>query len=249
MFSLYFPELRIFSADTSPNSLSHITSFICAHPRLEELHLDIPHSTNSPILDVTLPSSLHTLTCSPQLLANHLAPPPNTLTHLYLCWYASEDFFRLAKILGSQLVSLRLSMQRELSDGDAWSLGDLAVALPRLRLLRLDMGNSFRYNFPINLRMSKPTHFKLPSSASGLTIMWAPYAGQSHGFDIFDASLAQDYFTQFAFDVLAEWSPYVRRIIFRHALSPFVSAILSEDRTQLICAVAPDTTDDCWKYV
>ena len=66
--------------------------------------------------------------------------------------------------------------------------------------------------------MKKPTQLRLPLPvpANGLTLVWAPYTGQLHGFDIFDASLAQNYFTEFAFDVLAEWSPYVRRIIFRH---------------------------------
>ncbi|KAH9893336.1 hypothetical protein C8Q73DRAFT_647711 [Cubamyces lactineus] len=251
VFALRFSELRLFSTNTSTDSLPHMVSFVCAHPRLEEVHLDIPYPTDSPISYMDFPSSIHTLTCSPQLLSHHLTSPPNTLAHLFLCWYTSEEFFRVAKILGPQLVSLRLSMQRDLSENDVWSLGDLAIAFPRLRLLQLDMGGSFRYNFPINLRMKKPTQLRLPQPppANGLTLVWAPYTGQLHGFDMFDASLAQNYLTEFAFDVLAEWNPYVRRIIFRHALSPFVSAILSEDRTHLICALAADMTDDYWKYV
>ncbi|KAI0333896.1 hypothetical protein GY45DRAFT_1432033 [Cubamyces sp. BRFM 1775] len=249
VFSLRFPELRILSADTSSSSWPHIVPFICEHPRLDELHLGMPYLTDSSIPDMTLPSSLRTLTCSPQLLLKQLTPHPDTLTHLYLYWYTSQEFFQIAKLLGPQLVSLRLSMQRNPSEGDVWSLGELAVALPRLQRLQLDMGSSFRYNFPINLRIGKPTQYQLPSPARELTLVWAPNAGQPHGFDIVSASLAQDYFTKFAFDVLAEWSPYARRIIFRHALSPFTSAILSEDRTQLVCALAADTTEDSWKSV
>ena len=141
MLAIRFPFLRGFTTNASHLSL---LNFILAHPLLEDL--DIGASSLRPTnvrlqTSRILPPSLHTLTCRSWFLHDRLALPA-TLTHLHVASLNAGELSRIAKLLGKQLVSLRVSeCQRRSSfrHAESMKLDEVAKKFPRLRFLQLDM--------------------------------------------------------------------------------------------------------------
>ena len=150
--SLRFPLLRGFSTNLSVYVFPKGLAFLHNHPLLEDLDISFspvsPVRTNAPAHSVQPEfGALRVMACAAWILRDRFAVPP-TLTH-----YRARDLdlepgelSRIARLLGPQLVSLRVS-ERFAHHYEHWpGRGPQAVALdelvrlfPRLRFLQLDM--------------------------------------------------------------------------------------------------------------
>ena len=137
----WFPNLRAFITDLPIASDIHMDRFLKGHPDLQELHVspdNCAHIAGLP--EYTAPAvplpSLRVLSCRPFLLL-HTVSAANNLTHLDLPYCSEDALCTVAEVLGSQLVSLRISKVR--FRGEPWSSAALLAKLSALRYLQVDM--------------------------------------------------------------------------------------------------------------
>ena len=150
--SLRFPLLRGFSTNLSVYVFPAGLAFFHAHPLLEDLdfrYSPVSHiqSDSDGLVNLQLPS-LRAMACSAWFLHDRFVVPP-TLTHYHArdLDLRPQELARIARLLGHQLVSLRVS-ERYAYHSEQWRRGDgphavlldeLAGLFPRLRFLQLDM--------------------------------------------------------------------------------------------------------------
>ena len=135
-------NLQAFSTNLIFTS-SSIASFLDAHPVIE--HLESTRSLLSPgghtYTVIQLPSTLLSLACTPQVfrVITKEAHVPRALSHLHLLHAHGQILAYAARLLGSQLVALRVG-SRAVTEADGnWPLGTVVREFPHLRLLHVDM--------------------------------------------------------------------------------------------------------------
>ena len=151
--SLRFPLLRSFSTNLSVYVFPAGLAFFHAHPLLEDLdfrYSPVSHiqSDSDGLANLQL-ASLRAMACSVWFLHDRFVVPP-TLTHYHArdLDLRPQELARIARLLGHQLVSLRVS-ERYAYHSEQWRRGgdgphavlldELAGLFPRLRFLQLDM--------------------------------------------------------------------------------------------------------------
>ena len=266
---LSHPRLREF---TTSLQFSHdkFTHFLAANPHLE--HLDVTHGHVSFIgwldgMRIPLPISLQSLGCEPQLLrAIPLAPHSRpALSRLHLTSVDSITLAQVARLLGEQLVTLRLSTQYAYEHRpmeERWTPDRLPREFPCLRLLHVDMEHVRISELTqpaalglciLNAQNEDPylddryidwrsTHKGLPlEGLSCYTVLWttnpseALEAGTAD--DVVGTALSwQSYLTRAAQTVLKEYGPCVARILHGPIQGPFLSVQRTSDELEwVIC--------------
>ncbi len=145
--SMRFPLLRGFSTNLSVYVFPMGLTFFLEHPLLEDL--DIGFSPVSHVRTDGLANfqfgSLRSMACGAWFLHDRFVVPP-TLTHYHARDLDLEpgELPRIARLLGRQLVSLRVSERfayhhEQRGGPHAVTLDELVSLFPRLRFLQLDM--------------------------------------------------------------------------------------------------------------
>ncbi|KAI0711816.1 hypothetical protein C8T65DRAFT_695377 [Cerioporus squamosus] len=163
--------------------------------------------------------SLRVLSCRPFLLL-HTVSGAISLTHLDLPYCNEDGFCTVAEVLGSQLVSLRISKVRFV--GEPWSSSALLVKLSALRFLHIDMEPERPYapEGRMPYLNTKPFNWyeapdSLPSEPrhGQLRVVWAypeetePKAG---------ANRWREFLYWTSLQVLKNWNLFFSTIEFRH---------------------------------
>ncbi|KAL1949958.1 hypothetical protein VTO73DRAFT_8839 [Trametes versicolor] len=250
IFDIRFPDLHGFCTNLSQTMFPGILDFVQAHPGLKELHMemeDLRLPTNLPVSP-----SVQKLTCFPRFVKGRLLHGGlRDLTHLHLGRFSYGDLKVLAETLGAQLVSLRLGTQVNASPIKPWTIGDIGTKFPRLRFVQVDMGmhtlGPGMRNRPIDWQAKSEAKCTPPPAPSELTIVWT-YPHQD-GVILSSAAAWHLFLNKVAFDVLVQWTPYVRRIVYRHTIIPYVSATLDQDHTRLVKTKDVEMSTEYWKYV
>ncbi|KAI1782215.1 hypothetical protein LXA43DRAFT_906417 [Ganoderma leucocontextum] len=257
VFDMRFPFLRGFSTNHVMSSFQIGLTFFQEHPSLEELEIGVTsHPASEEWADGLAhfkPCSLRTITCRTWFLHDRFLVPP-TLTHYHATCLDldPEDLLRIARLLGNQLVSLRIS---EMFTGILGSqppnlmLDELAKLFPRLRFLQLDM------DLIVNCIAGRPrpigtsTVRRVPRDVQ-LTLAWVYTTHfQIHEVNMKVAAAWHEFLDKTALEVLRDWGDYVERIVYRYTVMPYVSVSLSEDGTRLVSKQDPEMVDDQWKLI
>lgn len=141
MHTNWFPRLISFTTNIPLSSELNIPKFLKAHPALEELYVAQAENDDSHDLeDICPPTSfanLRVVSCVSQLLHETTPQSMASITHLDIHLCTEEDVTRVAELLGSRLLSLRLSRAR--FAGKGWVLYKIITLFPHIRLLHVDM--------------------------------------------------------------------------------------------------------------
>lgn len=141
MHTNWFPRLISFTTNIPLSSELNIPKFLKAHPALEELYVAQAENDDSHDLeDICPPTSfanLRVVSCVSQLLHETTPQSMASITHLDIHLCTEEDVTRVAELLGSRLLSLRISRAR--FAGKGWVLYKIITLFPHIRLLHVDM--------------------------------------------------------------------------------------------------------------
>ena len=144
--SMRFPLLRGFSTNLSVYIKPIGSTFFQEHPLLEELEIGfspVSHLRTSGLTNFHF-GSLRSIACGAWFLHDRSAVPP-TLTHYHALDLDLEpgEMPHIARLLGHQLVSLRISERfashQHRGGRGVLTLDEVANLFPRLRFLQLDM--------------------------------------------------------------------------------------------------------------
>ncbi|KAI1792631.1 hypothetical protein LXA43DRAFT_329883 [Ganoderma leucocontextum] len=271
MVSMRFPLLRGFSTNLSVYILPIGSTFFREHPLLEDLDIrlsPVSHARTDGLAHFQL-GSLRSIACGAWFLHDRFVFPP-TLTH-----YHARDMDlepgalpRIGRLLGQQLVSLRVSErfayhQEQPAGRHAVMLDELVTLFPRLRFLQLDMHfvadpyiNKHIVNCTAECSSSGASNVRRPRRPrreTRLTLAWAcdrrPWTSRVN------TDLAPSEWNGFlkstALEVLHSWDDYVERIVYRHTVAPWMwmSVSLSEEGPWPICKENIQMKDEQWKLI
>ncbi|KAI0750253.1 hypothetical protein C8Q80DRAFT_1269985 [Daedaleopsis nitida] len=252
--SRWFPRLKTFTT-TLALSLEHgFNAFLREHPGIEEMYVGnagYAAECNMPEfgLPVNLPA-LEVLSCTPSMLFDNLSYT-RSITHLDLYRSTQDVLARTADLVGSQLVSLRLS--RTEYTGKSWMLYDVITKFPNLRFLHVDMG------VPPNLPASRPYVNLQPINwyekinlyacdvpPRNLHVVWS-YTQERNQEKY--ASSWRSFLVGTSLEVLTAWRPYVSIITFLHPALWRVSVSLTRDELNVRRRPEVAVDHSSWRYV
>ena len=150
----WFPRLRKLAVCLPAECAPGLAGFLHAHTGLCELYLPAPEYSGAEeneaerrnwavAQNLVLPE-LKVLSCPGAFLVNALATEQMNITHLAVHGCKKAEMEEIARRVGDTLVSLSLGMPRlwrhgRFSEGESWSVRDVAVRFPKLRMLHTDV--------------------------------------------------------------------------------------------------------------
>ncbi|TBU41523.1 hypothetical protein BD309DRAFT_868141 [Dichomitus squalens] len=230
LFNEPLPHLTTFS--TSLPCTIELLDFVQTHGTIEDLTVT-DDAIDPAVLGPKLPlPSLRILTCRMEFL--QCFSRSTTLTHLYVTTDVAGSLDELARLLGSQLVSLQLGLGETPAGGEAWSPAEVTKRFPRLRYLQLRMPEpdlSF-WRYPIDWTL--PRH-RSPSCTSRSS---SPRAVGATGLVlafVFDCRAPTEYdlpakFHQTIAGLLRTWAPHVARVLYGQNGRPDTSCVVRAGR-------------------
>ena len=141
------PRLREFETGLTIRPTILMRAF-AAHPGLEHVDISRGYIVDEPSVIVSLPIHLRSFACASgdlQYMLTSALPLSATLSRLHVRNYDYNTLTCTGKLLGTHLVSLRLSTSagvrfQHSSISQPWMLDEIAREFPRLRFLQVDMG-------------------------------------------------------------------------------------------------------------
>ncbi|RPD55016.1 hypothetical protein L227DRAFT_566902 [Lentinus tigrinus ALCF2SS1-6] len=255
----WFPRLRTFATELPIASDIHMDRFLKGHPKLQELHVSPSNAAHVMGLpEYTAPAvpfpSLRALSCRPFLLMHTISGAIN-LTHLHLPYCNESSLYSVAEMLGSQLVSLRLSKVRFV--GEPWSSAALLVKLSVLRFLQVDMEPErgvYVSNDSTPYLATKPFDwYRAPDTlpreprAHQLRVVWA-YLEEGDPETQAKSSAWREFLYWTSLEVLKTWSAFFSTIEFRHPVLWGVSVTLGTDGVEVAQVPKEEVRRDSWMY-
>ncbi|EJF56076.1 hypothetical protein DICSQDRAFT_158043 [Dichomitus squalens LYAD-421 SS1] len=250
LFNEPLPHLTVFS--TSLPCTIELLDFVQTHGTIEDLTVT-DDAIDPAVLGPKLPlPSLRILTCRMEFL--QCFSRSTTLTHLYITMDVAGSLDELARLLGSQLVSLQLGLGEKPAGGEAWSPAEVTRRFPRLRYLQLRVlePDLTFWRYPID--WTRPRHRNpsrtSPSSApraAGATGLVLAFVFDCHAPTEGDLSAK---FHQTIAGLLRTWTPHVARVLYGHNGRPDTSCVVRVSRHgEEYVRERREFGEDFWKMV
>ncbi|KAI1792635.1 hypothetical protein LXA43DRAFT_330085 [Ganoderma leucocontextum] len=257
ILSVRFPSLRSLSLRMPLFLDDSFLVFLQSHPHLNHLDLgEIPPSVQPDYSSFRF-TAISSLACTFRLLTS-LRPVLPSLTHVHILSCSSGHLLRVAELLGSQIVSLRLGsiyvpIQHVHHERAAMSLHGVAARFPRLRFLQLDMGqedNRYGRVQAVDYRLKRPAGDDaagLRHDAARITLVWVFSRPKHEGHGVWVAPGYKRFVNKAALEVLKEWGHYVERVVFAHGTGTYESLRLDEGGSRLVRAEDWAGWEGCWR--
>ncbi|KAI0686166.1 hypothetical protein C8Q76DRAFT_803929 [Earliella scabrosa] len=258
VLAVRFPHLERLTTGGPPLPTElAVPTFLANHSQTLK-QLDIRNASDSPTdaevvatyWQMRLPA-LRILECQPVFLEVQSERSLPRLTRLHLYRAGVGGLGRAAALVGSGLVSLRLSNCE--TRGERWLVKDVVERFPRLRFLHtklftvkephgvVHMGGLIDWEADAALAPASATSSRSPRRTF-LTIMWNVHI-DAQSVD------AEAHLDSLAARLLANWDPVLGHIAYRRAGDfPLICLSLNEDKMGVVRKEGGEMGEDHWKY-